>query len=187
MKILMSMLLTIVAYAHAADKADDVPANLRVPEGNKQLFTAHADGTQNYVCLPNKTGGFGWTLYGPDAVLHGDQNTVIGVHLLTSDAAGAAHPSWQGMDGSRAQAVAVANSSEKPFVPEGAVPWLLLKVSGTTPAHVTPGKYPFDHATFVQRIHTSGGVAPAAGCAAAGDVGAKALVPYQADYVFYGP
>ena len=189
MKILMSMVAMsmLAASAQAVGKADEVPANLRVPEGNKHLFTAHADGTQNYVCLPNKSGGFGWTLYGPDAVLRDEKGETIGMHFLTPDAPGAAHPSWQGLDGSRAQGVATANSSEKPFVAEGDVPWLLLKVSGTTPAHGNPGKFPFALTAYVQRIHTAGGVAPAAGCAAAGDVGSKALVPYQADYVFYGP
>jgi len=34
-------------------------------------------------------------------------------------------------------------------------------------------------------VVTSGGVAPATGCAAVTDVGHKALVPYSADYVFY--
>ena len=188
MKIVMSMLaLALTASVHAADpKADEVPANLHVPDGNKKLFTAHADGTQNYVCLPAKS-GFAWTLYGPDATLRADKGETIGMHFLSPDAPGAAHPSWQGLDGSRAQGVAMANSSDKPFVADGAVPWLLLKVSGTTAAHGAAGKYPFARATYVQRIHTSGGIAPAGGCAAAGDVGSKALVSYQADYVFYGP
>jgi hypothetical protein len=40
--------------------------------------------------------------------------------------------------------------------------------------------------TFVQRVNTRGGAAPAAsGCAQAADLGRKALVPYTADYVFY--
>ena len=139
-------------------------ANLRVPDGNKHLFTAHADGTQNYVCLPNKTGGFAL-----DAVrtrcrpARGKKCRTIGMHFLTPDAAGAAHPSWQGIDGSRAQAVARRELVGETFRAEGAVPWLLLKVSGTTPAHGKPGKYPFARATYVQRIHTSGGVAPASG------------------------
>jgi hypothetical protein len=38
---------------------------------------------------------------------------------------------------------------------------------------------------YVQRIHTSGGVMPATGCADAADVGKKALVPCAADYLFY--
>jgi hypothetical protein len=38
----------------------------------------------------------------------------------------------------------------------------------------------------VQRVNTSGGIAPAAdGCARAADIGRRALVPYTADYVFY--
>ena len=188
MKFVMSMLAMVVAVAaQAAGKADEVPANLRVPDGNKHLFTVHADGTQNYVCLPAKSGGFGWTLYGPDAVLHGEKGDTVGAHFLTPDASGAAHPSWQGVDGSRAQGVAAANSSDKPFVADGAVPWLLLKVSGTTPGRGKSGHYPFARATYVQRIHTAGGIAPATGCAAADNVGSKALVPYQADYVFFGP
>ena len=133
MKIVMSMLAMTMAIS--AQAADDVPANLRVPDGNKHLFTAHADGTQNYVCLPNKTGEVAWTLYGPDAILHGENNETIGMHSLTPDASGAALASWQGTDGSRVQASAVEKSLEKPFVGENAVAWLLLKVSGTTPAH----------------------------------------------------
>ena len=39
--------------------------------------------------------------------------------------------------------------------------------------------------TFIQRINTRGGVAPATGCSGPADIGNKAFVPYQADYVFY--
>jgi hypothetical protein len=34
-------------------------------------------------------------------------------------------------------------------------------------------------------VNTAGGIAPAAGCSAAADVGKKALVPYTTDYIFY--
>jgi Protein of unknown function (DUF3455) len=37
----------------------------------------------------------------------------------------------------------------------------------------------------MQRVYTSGGLAPTAGCAEADDIGTKALVPYTADYFFY--
>jgi hypothetical protein len=39
--------------------------------------------------------------------------------------------------------------------------------------------------TYIQRVNTSGGVAPAAGCAAPVDLGKRAMVPYATDYVFY--
>ena len=42
--------------------------------------------------------------------------------------------------------------------------------------------------TFIQRLNTSGGVAPSTGCASSADVGKQAFVPYTADYFFYtGP
>jgi hypothetical protein len=37
----------------------------------------------------------------------------------------------------------------------------------------------------MQRVRTSEGLAPTAGCAEADDIGTKALVPYTADYFFY--
>jgi hypothetical protein len=39
--------------------------------------------------------------------------------------------------------------------------------------------------TFIQRLRTSGGIAPpAAACSQPAHVGARALVPYTADYIF---
>jgi hypothetical protein len=39
--------------------------------------------------------------------------------------------------------------------------------------------------TFVQRLKTAGGSAPADGCSTSADVGNQVLVPYTADYFFY--
>ena len=38
--------------------------------------------------------------------------------------------------------------------------------------------------TYIQRVATKGGVAPASACAAA-NLGAKETVKYQADYIFW--
>ncbi|MDI1274167.1 DUF3455 domain-containing protein, partial [Polaromonas sp.] len=38
--------------------------------------------------------------------------------------------------------------------------------------------------TYIQRVATMGGVAPATPCAA-GNLGARQVVKYQADYIFY--
>jgi hypothetical protein len=43
------------------------------------------------------------------------------------------------------------------------------------------------YTTWIQRVNTAGGIAPADGCSIAADVGKKILVPYLADYVFYRP
>jgi len=39
--------------------------------------------------------------------------------------------------------------------------------------------------TFIQRLNTNGGSAPATGCLVTGDVGRQVLVPYSADYFFF--
>lgn len=40
--------------------------------------------------------------------------------------------------------------------------------------------------TFIQRLNTTGGTAPASGCSVVpADVGKQALVPYTADYYFF--
>ena len=179
----LAMACAAVLSVQAAENGTKVPDNLQVPAGNKQVLVAHAEGAQDYICLP-KADSFAWTLYGPQATLFAGKGNAepIGAHFLGADAAGAAHPTWQANDSSRALGTLVASSSDNAFVAAGSIPWLLLKASGT------PGKgggARFAHVTFVQRIDTSGGVAPANGCQAAADVGAKALVPYSATYVFY--
>ena len=60
----------------------------------------------------------------------------------------------------------------------GAVDWLRLKADST--AAGADGDR-LAGTTYIQRIHTAGGVAPAGPCA----VGASAEVPYSADYVFF--
>jgi len=39
--------------------------------------------------------------------------------------------------------------------------------------------------TFIQRLNTKGGSAPADGCSIDADVGNQKLVPYSADYYFF--
>jgi hypothetical protein len=39
--------------------------------------------------------------------------------------------------------------------------------------------------TFIQRLNTVGGVAPASGCSDDDHLGRVALVPYVTDYFFY--
>jgi Protein of unknown function (DUF3455) len=77
----------------------------------------------------------------------------------------------------------IASSADPAVVAPGAIPWLLLQVvgakDGPTGGHkLTPTK-------FIQRLTTSGGVAPATGCTLSTDVGKRAFVPYSADYLFY--
>jgi hypothetical protein len=79
--------------------------------------------------------------------------------------------------------MAIASSSNPGFVESGAIPWLLLQVVGAQGGPT--GGETLTATTYIQRLNTSGGIAPSTGCAQSADVGKKALVPYEADYVFY--
>jgi hypothetical protein len=57
------------------------------------------------------------------------------------------------------------------------VPWLLLQATG----HSDGGT--FAGVNYIQRLNTDGGIAPTSACEA--DSGAQ-MVPYTADYYFYG-
>jgi len=68
-------------------------------------------------------------------------------------------------------------------VTPNAVPWLLLQTVGTQEGPT--GGTTLSQTTFIQRVNTRGGVAPATGCDDLPDVGHKAFVPYTADYFFF--
>ena len=107
-------------------------------------------------------------------------------HFLSPnpDESGVARATWQhSKDTSTIWAVAIASSSDLKYVAPGAIPWLLLRVVGDQPGPT--GSDQLVKTTHIQRLNTSGGVAPSTGCSRSTDVGAKALVHYTAKYVFY--
>ena len=173
-----------------------VPPTLQVPAGNTVFRVGHADGTQNYICLPCPNAitaaaacpasGFAWAFFGPQATLLNDQDEQIITHFLSPNPgeSGTPRATWQdSQDTSRVWAKAMATSSDPAFVAPDAIPWLLLQVVGAQ-SGPTNGNT-LTATTFIQRVNTSGGVAPATGCAASTDVGNKALVHYTANYFFY--
>jgi hypothetical protein len=179
--------------SRAAFTAPPVPTNLQVPAGNMLFLKGEAQGTQNYVCLPSAS-GFSWTFFSPQATLFltfkfigTDYRQQIITHFLSPNPAekGTPRATWQSsIDTSAvwAKLFKDGSSSDPNFVAPGAIPWLLLEEAGTQRG---PGGDILAHTTFVQRLNTAGGVAPATGCSEAANVGATALVPYTADYFFY--
>lgn len=162
-----------------------VPLNLEVPAGHKPFLIARAEGTQNYICLAT-TSSIGWSFQGPQATLFDDEGGQILTHFLSPNPSenGTPRAAWQhSRDTSAVWAAAIASSTDASYVAPGAIPWLLLQIVGS--------QYGPDYGdrmmrtTFIQRVNTSGGVAPSAGCSLPGDVGTRALVPYTTDYVFY--
>ena len=179
------------ATAQPPTAAGDVPAvppNLEVPAGHTVFLAGYAEGTQNYICLPNGV-GFTWRFLGPQATLFrpfgADQQQQITTHFLSANPAegGVARPTWQHSDdSSRVWGRAAASSNDPNFVEPGAIPWLLVEAVGV---EAGPASGKLAQTTFIQRLNTSGGVAPASGCSDAAHVGTLALVPYTTDYFFY--
>jgi len=164
-----------------------VPANIQVPAGNKAFLEGHAVGTQDYICLPSGS-GFAWTFFGPQATLFNDDDKQVITHFLSPNPfeGGTPRATWQhSRDTSTVWAFATpaTTSTDPAFVAPGAIPWLRLEVVGAQDGPTGGDK--LSETTFIQRLNTSGGVAPSTGCALSTDVGKKALVPYKADYFFY--
>ena len=165
--LICAALIACVPYERIASlelTRSQVPARLAVPTGNAEFLRATGRGVQIYTC-GRTDGGPSWTLSAPDAVLANEAG------FVSSHGAG---PSWTAADGSSVVGRALA---ESPSPDEGAVPWLLVRAE-------LSGEGTLAATTFIQRLDTVGGVAPAGGCSAA-TLGAQARSPYSATYVFF--
>jgi hypothetical protein len=161
-----------------------VPANLQVPAGNHVFLVGSASGTQQYVCLHNGT-TTAWLFFAPQATLFSGGRQEI-THFLSPnpDEGGTARPTWQhSRDSSTVWAAPIATSTAADYVAPGAIPWLLLDVVGDQ--NGPQGGDALIRTTYIQRVHTSGGITPSTGCTSSADAGTKALVPYTTDYYFY--
>jgi hypothetical protein len=118
--------------------------------------------------------------------IRGDARQQIMTHFLSPNPfeSGLPRATWQSsFDTSAVWGKAVASTSDANFVAPGAIPWLLLQVVGAQ--HGPTEGATLTKTTFIQRLNTSGGVAPSTGCSGATNVGSTALVSYSADYFFY--
>jgi hypothetical protein len=147
----------------------DMPAAVAPPAGSQLFLRVYAEGTQKYACqMPAAGGAPAWTFVAPEAKLYDDHCVPVGSHF--------AGPTWKiAQDGS---AVVGKKSAEAPSPTSGSIPWLLLATNMTT------GTGAFNAVTYVNRIDTVGGVAPADGCDAA-SLGKEITIPYTATYLFY--
>lgn len=165
----------------------DVPSDLVVPAGHVLFAKGFAVGTQNYMCAPATGGGVGWKGFAPQATLYitgGSLHPQLATHFLSVNPEdGIARPTWQhSIDSSKVWGKMYKSSTDPNYVEPGAIPWLLLEVPGKESG--PDGGSFFTQTAYIQRVNTSGGVAPATGCAAS-TIGALALVPYTTDYYFY--
>ena len=186
------MLLPLGISPATAQTVPPVPANLEVPAGNTLFLGARAAGTQNYICMPTVKRTVAWRFLGPQATLFVDGANgapqQITTHFLSANPieGGVGRPTWQhSFDTSKVWGRLFPNgsSTDPLYVAPGAIPWLLLEAAGV---ELGPNGGAFmAQTTFIQRVNTSGGVAPSTGCTNDDEIGRIALVPYTTDYFFY--
>ena len=187
-----ALVAATIALGGSAPAATDrvaapaVPTDLVVTDGSRPFLRGHAVGTQNYICAPAATpSGVDWFFIGPQATLFNDYGEQIVTHFLSMNPfkGDVLHATWQHSRDTSAVwgAVMPGHASADPaFVAPGAIPWLLVTVVGTQVGPTGGGE--LTQTTFIQRLNTAGGAAPAAGCSASADVGTHAFVPSTTDY-----
>src|SRR5215211_3543950 len=163
----------VAAAASAAPAPATAPGDLLDPRtyapDSRLYLVLHASGVQKYTCQANGT----WLFTDPEATLYKTTGVSkpIGTHFLNF---ATGRPVWQLKDGSSVEAARAAMASGG----TGNIAWLLLQavvtVAGSDGDRLTS-------TTWVQRLNTSGGVAPAGSCTPGDTIG----VAYSADYFFW--
>lgn len=169
--ILVFSVLLAAANAQAQTDADQkgLPSLIQVAAGNALVLEASAEGKITYECSKEKDPltTYKWVMVGPNAVLKNSEGQEIGDY--------SGPPArWASKDGSfvTGSQVAVSRNGEKN------IPYQLVK------ADVSGGFGVMTAVSYVQRVNTQGGVAPARKCTA-DNAGDKVDVDYTADYRFW--
>ncbi|MFD7605853.1 DUF3455 domain-containing protein [Streptomyces mirabilis] len=151
------------ATSQPARTGVDVPAALKVPDGNRLTGVFSAAGVQTYTCADGA-----WKLLEPAATLWAKNDRTHRPVALHSRG-----PVWVStVDGSAVNAAAIANSPKT-----GTIPELLLQSTATRGTGVFAG------VSYVQRLDTHGGVAPTTACTGTDQISVR----YSATYAFYKP
>jgi uncharacterized protein DUF3455 len=166
---LMSVAASLIALSACGSNSTTSPEpradlnacpNLQVPANSQLVSHVFATGVQIYQWADTA-----WVLVSPSASLTSDVEgkASVGIHY--------AGPTWQATSGGK-----VTGAVQDRCTPNAnAIPWLLLKATWDG----QPGA--FAGATHIQRVSTSGGLAPTI----AGTKGQIVSVPYRAEYYFY--
>lgn len=147
-----------------------LPEAVRVPAGHRVAVETVGVGRITYECRAKAGSTMGeheWVFVSPEAVLNGRDGRPMGRYYGPP-------ATWEAQDGSKFSGAQLA------VAPAGAghIPLQLVK------ANPAQGSGVFTGATYVQRVATVGGVAPAKPCATA-TAGQREIVTYQADYIVW--
>ena len=152
------------AYSQAA-----LPEAVKVPLGNRVALESVGVGEITYECREKAAaaGQFEWVFVGPNAVLNDRGGKAIGTYYGPP-------ATWAAADGSKITGTQLAVAPAA----AGNIPLQLVKANPAMSAGAMSG------VSYIQRVATSGGVAPASACAM-DSKGKKEIVKYQADYIFW--
>src|SRR5260221_9309155 len=152
------------------NRAPAVPAAIQTPgDTNKVAFHVYAMGVQIYT---NDSTTYAWGLKAPEAMLFDSDGNLVGIHFAYGyTAAGAPIPAWQTESGSLAVGSRIASAPGG----TGNIAWLLLL------AIHTEGPGVLEPTTYIQRVNTAGGAAPAV----VQQTSQEVRVAYPAEYFFY--
>lgn len=157
--------IAMAAPAYADPSSPAVPGDIVPPSGHKVFLVTHAAGVQIYGC---NTATGSWTLQAPRAELFTSNGKSVGSHYVG--------PTWVAKDGSYVVGRRVSGVNVDP----SAIDWLLLEKDATGTG--ADGDR-LTGTTYVQRVNTVGGRAPAASqCDVQGET---AEIAYTADYYFW--
>ncbi len=146
-----------------------IPDAVRVPAGHRVAMETVGVGEITYECRTKATmaGAFEWVFVGPKADLNSRSGSKLGSYFGPP-------ATWASSDGSAITGTQLAVAPGG----SGNIPMQLVKANPATGTGAMTG------ISFVQRVATRGGIAPALPCDA-GALGRKEIVKYQADYVFW--
>lgn len=151
-----------------------LPMAVQVPAGHRVAWETVGVGEITYECRA-KAGtadAFEWVFVGPKADLRSRQGQVVGRYWGPP-------ATWAAQDGSSLTGAQLAVAPGG----SGNIPLQLVKAN---PAQLVDGKGDLQGVSYIQRVATRGGVAPALACGS-GSLGQRQIVTYQADYIFWKP
>lgn len=171
MKRITDLALALAAVALPAAAISEPPglaAAIRAAADEEPAFVLSANGVHVYECkaTPNDPSAYAWYFIAPDATLFEGSRTVA-THKTVN--------LWESSS-DRSSVSGVVRASQ----PAGAgnLPWTLYRAQSLGTSGMFAG------VTSIQRVNTSGGAAPATGCAA-DSAGAESRSAFTADYYFY--